>query len=69
MQLFNVGTKTELIYLKVNMHLDHALAQEAEELFRKYKNVFVWTYKDLKGILPSVAMHCIEQDKDVPPVH
>jgi hypothetical protein len=68
-RLLNVGTETEPTYLKVNTHLDQALAQEAEELFWEYKDVFAWTYKDLKGIPPSVALHRIELDKDVPPAH
>jgi hypothetical protein len=55
--------------LKINEHLDKALAQEVEELFRKYKDVFSWTYKDLKEILPYVALHHIELKKDVLHVH
>jgi hypothetical protein len=68
-RLLNVGTETKPVYLKVNAHLDQALAQEAEELFWEYKDVFAWTYKDLKGIPPSVALHRIELNKDVPLVH
>jgi hypothetical protein len=31
--------------------------------------VFAWIYKDLKGITPTVAQHCIEQKNDVPSTH
>lgn len=36
-------------------------------MFREYKDVFAWTYKDLKGIPPSIAQHRIELEKDIPP--
>jgi hypothetical protein len=64
-----VGIETEFAYLKVNANLDQALAQEAEELFWEYKDVFAWTYKDFKGIPPLVAQHQIELEKDVSPTH
>jgi tRNA A37 N6-isopentenylltransferase MiaA len=46
-------------YLKVDAHLEKALAQEVKGLFRKYKDVFSWTYTDFKELLPSVALHYI----------
>jgi hypothetical protein len=45
--------------LKVDAHLEKALAQEVKGLFRKYKDVFSWTYTDFKELLPSVALHYI----------
>ncbi len=29
-------------------------------LFKEFKNVFAWIYKDLKGIPPKLAQHKIE---------
>jgi hypothetical protein len=29
-------------------------------LFKKFKDVFAWTYKDLKGIFPKLGQHKIE---------
>ena len=40
MHQHNVGIETKHAYLKVNAHLDRALAQEAEGLFWKYKDMF-----------------------------
>jgi hypothetical protein len=57
------------MYSKVDVQLDKALAQEAEGLFWKYKDVFSWTYTDFKELLPSVALHHIEPTKDVPFVY
>ena len=66
---FNINTKKETAYLKVNVHLDKALDKEIEELFLKYKDVFIWPSKDFMGILPFLAQHCIELEKNVPLVH
>lgn len=52
---FNINTKKETAYLKVNVHLDKALDKEIEELFLKYKDVFIWPSKDFMGILPFLA--------------
>jgi hypothetical protein len=38
-------------------------------LFKEFKNVFAWIYKDLKGILPKLAQHKIELDTWIPLVH
>jgi tRNA A37 N6-isopentenylltransferase MiaA len=56
-------------YLKVDAHLEKALAQEVEGLFWRYKDVFYWTYIDFKELLPSVAPHYLELEKDVLHVH
>jgi hypothetical protein len=33
-----------------------------EQLLKEFKNVFTWTYKDLKGISPKLIQHRIELD-------
>jgi hypothetical protein len=35
---------------------------EIEQLLKEFKDVFTWTYKDLKGIPPKLAQHIIELD-------
>ena len=65
----NLGTKEDPQYVRINAHISPEQAQEAEALFREYKDVFAWTYKDLKGIPPSIAQHRIELEKDIPPTH
>ncbi len=40
-----------------------------KELFRKYRDVFAWIYKNLKGIPPELAQHKIELDTTIPPTH
>jgi hypothetical protein len=38
-------------------------------LLKEFKYVFVWTYKDLKNILPKLAQHKIEVDTSIPLAH
>jgi hypothetical protein len=55
--------------VKVNFELHPKKVLKLKELFRKYKDVFAWTYKDLKGILLELAQHRIELDTTIPPTH
>jgi hypothetical protein len=36
---------------------------------KEFKDVFAWTYKDLKGIPLELAQHNIELDITIPPTH
>ncbi len=36
---------------------------------KEFKDVFAWTYKDLKGIPLELAQHKIELDTIIPPEH
>jgi hypothetical protein len=38
-------------------------------LLKEFKDVFAWTYKDLKGIALELAQHIIELDTSIPPTH
>lgn len=40
-----------------------------KKLLLEYKDIFAWTYEDLKGILPKLAQHCIELDTLIPLTH
>ncbi len=40
-----------------------------EHLLKEFKDVFAWTYKDLKGIPLELAQHKIELDTTIPPAH
>jgi hypothetical protein len=39
------------------------------ELQKEFKDIFAWTYKDLKGIPPKVTQHQIELDTSIPTAH
>ena len=38
--------------VKVSKQLDTSMREEFEKLLAKYKDVFGWIYKDMKGIDP-----------------
>ncbi len=40
-----------------------------EQMLKEFKNVFAWTYKDLKGIPPKLTQQKIELDITIPPAH
>ncbi len=40
-----------------------------EKLLWEYKDVFAWTYKDLKGIPSKLTQHQIELDTTLPLTH
>jgi hypothetical protein len=40
-----------------------------EQLLKEFKDVFTWTYKDLKGIPLELAQHKIELDTTIPLAH
>jgi predicted transcriptional regulator len=43
--------------------------KELQMLLKEFKDVFAWTYKDLKGIPPNLIQHIIELDTSIPPTH
>jgi hypothetical protein len=64
-----MGTNTKLQLVKLNTNLDLLTTKKAESLLWKYKDVFAWSYKDLKGIPPYIAQHQIDLDITIPPSH
>jgi hypothetical protein len=38
-------------------------------LLKEFKNVFAWTYNNLKGILLELVQHIIELDTSIPLTH
>jgi hypothetical protein len=46
--LVNLGTHDESQMVKLNTNLDPFIANATKQLLKKYKDVFAWTYKDLR---------------------
>ncbi len=42
---------------------------EVEQLLKEFKDVFAWTYKNLKMIPLELAQHIIELDNTIPLAH
>ncbi len=53
----------------MNFALELDVIKKFIEFLREFKDVFAWTYKDLKGIPPKITKHRIELEPRVPDVH
>ncbi len=62
----NLGTEANPQYIKVNSQLIKQKIEELQILLNEFKDVFAWTYKDLKGIPPKLVQHIIELDTSIP---
>jgi len=65
----NLGTNVEPQLVKINAQLEIVKLLEVEQLLKEFKDVFAWTYKNLKGIPPKLAQHRIEVDTIIPATH
>jgi len=54
---FNLGILDKLQMVKLNIHLDPFMANATEQLLKEYKDIFAWTYKDLRSIPPHLTKH------------
>ena len=63
--LANAGESPKPVYIATD------LLPEEEELLiktlKEYKDVFAWTYKDLKGVDPTIFQHTIPMKEDAKP--
>jgi hypothetical protein len=48
----NLGIEENPQYIKVNAQLTKEKTKELQMFLKEFKDVFAWTYKDLKGIPP-----------------
>ncbi len=55
--------------MKINAQLEIGKVLEVEQLLKEFKDVFAWTYKDIKGIPLKLAQHWIELDITIQPTH
>jgi hypothetical protein len=55
--------------IKVNVQLIEKNLNSLKKFLLEYKDLFAWTYKDLKGIPPKLAQHRIELDTSIPLAH
>jgi hypothetical protein len=65
----NFDTKANPQEIKVNSLLTKEKTEKLHMLFKKFKDVFSWTYKNLKGIPPTLVQHIIELDTSIPVAH
>jgi hypothetical protein len=46
----NLGTHNKLQVVKLNVNLNSFITDASKQVLKEYKDVFLWTYKDLRGI-------------------
>jgi hypothetical protein len=49
--------------------MEPVVSYQLIELLKEFKNIFAWTYKDLKGIPPKITQLQIDLDTLIPLVH
>jgi hypothetical protein len=65
----NLGTNVEPQLAKMNAELETNKMLEAEQLLKNFKDIFAWTYKDMKGMPPKLTHHKIEFNIAIPSAH
>jgi hypothetical protein len=55
--------------IKVNAQLTKENMNSMKKLLLEFRDMFTWTYKNLKGIPPKLAQHRIELDTSIPLTH
>jgi hypothetical protein len=66
---FNLGIDAKAWMVNINAQLKTCKVLEVDQLLKEFKDVFAWTYKDLKGIPLELAQHKIELDTIISPTH
>ncbi len=64
-----MGTNAKPHMVKINAQLETSKVLEVVQLLKEFKDVFTWTYKDLKGIPLKLAQHRIELDTIILSTH
>jgi hypothetical protein len=65
----NLSSKKNLQQVKINVDLETIVNHQLIKLLKEFKDIFAWTYKDLKGIPLEVAQHWIELNTSIPLAH
>jgi hypothetical protein len=55
--------------VKISVDLEPIINSQLIELLKEFKDIFVWTYKDLNDIPPKIVQHQIKLDTLIPPAH
>lgn len=67
-QTMNLGDEAEPKNILVGDNWNPVLKVATFKIFLEYKDVFAWTYKDLKGVSPQLCVHRISLVEGAMPV-
>lgn len=59
-QEINLGSAEKPNNVRICKNLEAIFQKDLIELLREYKDVFAWSFEDLKGIPPHICKHRIE---------
>ncbi len=59
----NLGSPKIPQLVRISFEASDEFFRRADALFCKYKDVFTWNYRNMRGILPSICEHCIELEE------
>ncbi len=65
----NLGINAEPQMVKINAQLKTCKVLKVGQMLKEFKDVFAWTFKELKRIPLELAQHKIELDTIIPPSH
>lgn len=68
----NLGTKECPQMINIGAQLTSQMLAEYIVLFKEFKDVIAWPYKDMKGIPPELCQHRIyleDNAKPIPSIH
>ena len=63
--LANEGEEQKLVWIATDLTPDEE--QLLVRTLKEYKDVFAWSYKDLKGVAPDICQHTIPMREDAKP--
>ncbi len=66
---FNLGTYVKPHMMKINAQLETCKVSKVEHLLKEFRDIFAWTYEDLKRIPPQLTQHKVDLDTIIPSTH
>lgn len=63
----NLGSLEASQLVKINVEVGGEFLKGVEAFFREYKDVFPWSYQNMKGTPPSICEHRIELEEGATP--
>ena len=64
----NLGTRDDPKIVNIGVGLPMELKEKLTVTFQGYKDVFVWSYDEMKGIDPKFYQHHIQHQEDAKPI-
>jgi hypothetical protein len=63
----NIGTPDDPRPIFISKHLSEESKEEYRKFLSENRGVFAWSYEEMPGLDPKVALHRLVVQKDVPP--